>query len=658
MRALVREILNPVLQKNEEEKERYLEISKKTQDFISRLEIIEYSYFNNKKNQKAPNLFDTIFQKITEIENERKLKNMEINDKLEHQNKLLSQYEEILSNTKDQFKQYIVNEQIRQDARVLSISETSDSFVDKINQLREQIFQMSQQIEVLDQTKLNVTRFTECCDKFDKLMAKLDDVAVNQQNKLITIENYCEKYVPVKIQTIVMDNIKLFVNKETMQKLKSQENKIFHEITDQLLNDDGKGSIFNNIMKINEVLSKRLSTAVDLSNMQKHQQPQFKYQSFQSSLQVQKEPSVNNRENNQSLRGTVIGGDIMNKMIDNMQSNMHKTYSVSPENSISNMPITNTNRNIQNSTQGDNNEPNEMQFMQRESEMESDEESVQSENSIKFLRIKEEFSEFKEIYKRQLDHFMSYIKHQVKEQQIYIQTIHQDFEDIEKKRTADYQEEESQRNKIMEDIVKLYQKIQDSDKQFLMYDKKFNIMSDKIIRMRQIMELKINGQVSQIDDRDKKDQLSMTQYASQNEYTTFTENSSVLDRRKKNQRQFFNSTRPSLSILKGDRTLSHTPHNFARGSINTPLISELGLKTMEINPKKQEGIQQQFQQVQIKLQSMNISKKEFDLNESERIKTKIRYNKNHAKEIESSEYNMPPSGMSMIQPTKNQNFHN
>lgn len=67
MRALVREIVNPVLNKNEEERERYTELEKKTSDLINRLEVVEYSCFNNRKNQKAPTMFELMFQKITEL---------------------------------------------------------------------------------------------------------------------------------------------------------------------------------------------------------------------------------------------------------------------------------------------------------------------------------------------------------------------------------------------------------------------------------------------------------------------------------------------------------------------------------------------------------------------------------------------------------------
>jgi hypothetical protein len=49
MRALVREILNPVLDKTEHEQERYTEIDKRSSDFLARLEVLEYSFFHNRK---------------------------------------------------------------------------------------------------------------------------------------------------------------------------------------------------------------------------------------------------------------------------------------------------------------------------------------------------------------------------------------------------------------------------------------------------------------------------------------------------------------------------------------------------------------------------------------------------------------------------------
>ncbi len=72
MRALVRDILNPVLEQNTEESERYLEIDKRTLDFVARLEILEYAYLHNKKSSKsAPTIFDSIFNRFNDQVSEK-----------------------------------------------------------------------------------------------------------------------------------------------------------------------------------------------------------------------------------------------------------------------------------------------------------------------------------------------------------------------------------------------------------------------------------------------------------------------------------------------------------------------------------------------------------------------------------------------------------
>ncbi len=50
-----------------------------------------------------------------------------------------------------------------------------------------------------------------------------------------------------------------------------------------------------------------------------------------------------------------------------------------------------------------------------------------------------------------------------KEQQFYIETLHKDFENIEKARLKMYKEEEAERSKLMEDVIKMYEKSKEHD---------------------------------------------------------------------------------------------------------------------------------------------------------------------------------------------------
>ncbi len=46
-----------------------------------------------------------------------------------------------------------------------------------------------------------------------------------------------------------------------------------------------------------------------------------------------------------------------------------------------------------------------------------------------------------------------------KEQQFYIETLHKDLEVIEKNRLKMYKEEEAERTKLLEDVIKIYEKV-------------------------------------------------------------------------------------------------------------------------------------------------------------------------------------------------------
>ena len=62
----------------------------------------------------------------------------------------------------------------------MGIKEENDSFLEKFESLKQSILEINTKMESLDQVKLNNNKFTENCDKVDKLLTKLDDIAVNQ----------------------------------------------------------------------------------------------------------------------------------------------------------------------------------------------------------------------------------------------------------------------------------------------------------------------------------------------------------------------------------------------------------------------------------------------------------------------------------------------
>ena len=68
----------------------------------------------------------------------------------------------------------------------------------------------------------------------------------------------------------------------------------------------------------------------------------------------------------------------------------------------------------------------------------------------------------------------------MKEQQFYIETLHQDMEQIEKQRARKYKQEELERVKLMEDIIKLYEKIKAFDGSREDIERRMSAINDKV----------------------------------------------------------------------------------------------------------------------------------------------------------------------------------
>lgn len=75
-----------------------------------------------------------------------------------------------------------------------------------------------------------------------------------------------------------------------------------------------------------------------------------------------------------------------------------------------------------------------------------------------------------------------------KEQQFYIETLHKDFENIEKSRVKMYKEEEAERSKLMEDVIKIYEKTKDHDVKIAESDRKIFALKDQILKMKGLTE--------------------------------------------------------------------------------------------------------------------------------------------------------------------------
>ena len=75
-----------------------------------------------------------------------------------------------------------------------------------------------------------------------------------------------------------------------------------------------------------------------------------------------------------------------------------------------------------------------------------------------------------------------------KEQQFYIETLHKDFENIEKNRIKMYTEEEAERAKLMDDVIKIYERAKDHDSKIVEAERKFATFNEKLAKLKSVID--------------------------------------------------------------------------------------------------------------------------------------------------------------------------
>ena len=86
------------------------------------------------------------------------------------------------------------------------------------------------------------------------------------RDNLLTLENYCEKYLPLNTIRVLKEIlVPLFDDDHKfVKKLDKVSERFCMEMQGNILNDIGRASIFEQIIKINDQMTKRLKVRIDL----------------------------------------------------------------------------------------------------------------------------------------------------------------------------------------------------------------------------------------------------------------------------------------------------------------------------------------------------------------------------------------------------------
>ena len=78
------------------------------------------------------------------------------------------------------------------------------------------------------------------------------------KNDVLALENYIERYQPLNTLKVIKKLVGPILEQDKFKKFEKQASRFTEEMQSQILTDIGSGSIFDQIIKINEEMSKKL----------------------------------------------------------------------------------------------------------------------------------------------------------------------------------------------------------------------------------------------------------------------------------------------------------------------------------------------------------------------------------------------------------------
>lgn len=104
------------------------------------------------------------------------------------------------------------------------------------------------------------------------------------------------------------------------------------------------------------------------------------------------------------------------------------------------------------------------------------------------LRLTQRVTQLEKSLPHEMQMMRELVTSKNKEQQFYIETLHKDFENIEKTRIKMYKEEEAERAKLMEDVIKIYERAKDHDSKIVEAERKFATFNEKLAKLKSVIE--------------------------------------------------------------------------------------------------------------------------------------------------------------------------
>ena len=114
--------------------------------------------------------------------------------------------------------------------------------------------------------KTDVDDFNDFKNSIWETLKKFQQMIEQQRDQQLTLEHYTERYMPFQVQNMIVENLSALHDETEMAKISVEEDSLTAKVRDQLLDSTqpAKGTIFDNIIKINNQMTKLLGMRIDL----------------------------------------------------------------------------------------------------------------------------------------------------------------------------------------------------------------------------------------------------------------------------------------------------------------------------------------------------------------------------------------------------------
>ncbi|CDW83267.1 UNKNOWN [Stylonychia lemnae] len=305
MRKLVHQLMEPTFKQSTEDRALVSKLQRFLEDHDRRVNDIEIILFK-KDEEERMGLFDSIYKKITENERQRLMEEEKLRDEIAYVKNEISgvvfsqlNLNRSLKNQEDQtlglnkeFQEF--NNRIRkwQEDFLEKYSKQYNSLLGEISEIREKnivldnglfkkeqeirrlqnhiqqlqkqveghdawLHKMQDQINDIDKRKCDIVDVNKDLKNLDSEIDKIKLDVDNHGNHFAMVENFVEKYIPIRIQSTISEVLSVILPYKEKNKLGEFEKKRFAELHQIILEDDGIPRLAEQLKQIRMKMEER-----------------------------------------------------------------------------------------------------------------------------------------------------------------------------------------------------------------------------------------------------------------------------------------------------------------------------------------------------------------------------------------------------------------